>query len=110
MSETERALDRITDRALEIGVAQVWDRIAPLSAGAVASSVVIVAGGAILRRGFKIGFKMVNGRSLRWIGLAAVVPLSLWLLTRPKERASPFADEAADAPLGSSEPAKLSKT
>ena len=105
MTETDRALDRITDRVLDIGVAQVWERIAPLSTGAVASSVVIVAGGAVLRR----AFRMMNGRSLAWIGLAATVPVSLWILTRPKQQRSPLKDEVAHVAHGSSDVGELPK-
>ena len=66
---------------LQRGLSSAWERVAPLSVGAVVSSAVIIAASAVLRRA--LGPK---ARLLGWAGTIAVLPLGAWLLTRRDER------------------------
>ena len=75
--------------SLQRGLASVWQRIAPLSVGAVASGVAIIVASAVLRRA--LGPK---ARLLSWTGTVVVVPLGVWLLTRKEEGAD--SDTVAD--------------
>jgi hypothetical protein len=77
------------ERSLQRGLSSVWERIAPLSVGAVASSVAIIAASAVLRRA--LGPK---ARLLSWAGTIVVLPLGAWLLTRRDERTG--SDATAD--------------
>ncbi len=75
---------------LEEGLGSAWDRLAPLSLGAVASSAVIVAASAALRH--LLGPR--RRRALGWLGVAALLPLAVWVLWEEEE--SGDTDEAAD--------------
>lgn len=75
MNDDLGMLDAIGDGAIGRGLVSVWERLAPLSVGAVASGVAILAGGSLLRR----ALGSTRGRGLRWVGVAALVPLGLWL-------------------------------
>lgn len=66
--------------ALEEGLGGAWDRLAPLSLGAVASSALIVAASAAFRR--LLG---PRGRVLGWLGVAALLPLAVWALWGDEE-------------------------
>lgn len=61
--------------APEEGLSSAWDRLAPLSLGAVASSALIVMASAGLRRLLGPG-----RRALGWLGVAALLPLAVWVL------------------------------
>ncbi len=73
--------------APESALGSALDRLAPLSLGAVASSAVIVAASALLR-----GLLGPRRRALGWLGVAALVPLAVWVLW--EEERSAEADEA----------------
>ncbi len=76
MAEERTALERITSEVIDWGPGAWIDRMAPLSVGAVAGSVAILAGGAVVRT------LMRRSPLLRWAGIAAAVPLGLWILTQ----------------------------
>lgn len=76
MGEPVTSLEKIADEVIDLGVGHFWDRLSPLSAGAVASGVVIVSACTLLRRA--LGFNRRGG--LGWLTAAALVPLGLWLL------------------------------
>ena len=65
---------------LQRGLWSVWERVAPLSVGAVAGGAAIIAASAVLRRA--LGPK---ARLLSWAGTIVVLPLGTWLLTRKDE-------------------------
>lgn len=92
LNDEEQALEKITDGVLDRGLGSVWERLAPLSAGAVASGAVIVAAGAVLRR----ALDPERGRGLRWLGLATLVPLGLWLLAGEADEGAPPQDDDVD--------------
>lgn len=73
---------------LERKLASAWQQLAPLSAGAVVSSAVIVAGRGLLRRmlGSKRG-------SLGWASTLALIPFGLLLLAAARE----VREQAAEA-------------
>ena len=82
------------ERSLQRGLASVWERIAPLSVGAIASGAVIIAASAVLRR--LLG---PRARVLGWAGTTIVLPLGLWLLTRrDEERRSDTDADVAELP------------
>ncbi len=68
----------------EEGLGSAWDRLAPLSLGAVASSALIVMASAGLRRLLGPG-----RRALGWLGVAALLPLAVWVLWDDGETAEP---------------------
>ncbi len=76
--------------SLQRGLASVWERMAPLSIGAVASSAAIIAASAVMRRALG-----PRARVLGWVGTIVVIPLGAWLLTRRGERG--MTDAGADA-------------
>ncbi len=84
---------------LQRGLASVWERVAPLSVGAVASSVAIIAASAVLRRA--LGPK---ARLLSWAGTVVVLPLGVWLLTRKEDTAS------SETAAGEVEPSRHTET
>ncbi len=67
----------------------LWQRLAPLSTGAVAGGLVIVGATSLLRRALGARY----GRRLSWGGALALIPLGLWLFLRDG-RAEP--DGSAD--------------
>lgn len=75
--KVERAHEAGSGGVLGRGLASAWERLGPLSTGAVASGVLLVAGGRVLRR----ALGSHRSRRLGWSVLAALVPLGLWLLT-----------------------------
>ncbi len=102
MSDEITALDAITDRVLDRGLGALWDRLSPLSAGAVASSAAIVAGCSLLRRVLNPDRDRSN-RSISWVGLVILAPVALWLLTRARDAdtSEPMAAEEPGQPAGS---------
>lgn len=86
--------------SLQRGLSSVWERIAPLGVGAVASSAVIVAASAVLRRALG-----PRARVLSWAGTIVMLPLGLWALSRKEEgRASDAGPAAAELPATPAEP------
>lgn len=85
----------IVDRGLG-----AWDRLGPLSAGAVAASLLAVGVGRLL------GLLVGRGarRSFGWSAVGALVPLALWLLTASdddrREAAGQGADDSEDDKRG----------
>lgn len=75
--DEEARLEEMTDGLIDRVVGPAWDRLGPLSAGAVAGSVVIVGARGLLRR----LFGRRSGRIMSWMGAAALVPVALWLLS-----------------------------
>ncbi len=69
--------------AAETTLGNAWDRFAPLSLGAVASSALIVAASAALR-----GLLGPRRRALGWLGVAALLPLAVWVLWEDEEEAA----------------------
>lgn len=61
--------------APEESLGSAWERLAPLSLGAVASSALIVVASAGLRR--LLGPRR---QALGWLGVAALLPLAVWVL------------------------------
>ncbi len=100
MSDERSALAEIADAILDRWLGPAWQRLTPLSAGAVASAVVIVGGIAALRR--LLGSRRTRG--LGWIGSVTLVSAALWLLseTETGEVALPEAG-AAGGPGGDGE-------
>ncbi|MGD8868133.1 MAG: hypothetical protein PVI01_10895 [Gemmatimonadales bacterium] len=66
--------------SLQRGMSSVWERIAPLGVGAVASSAVVIAASAVLRR--TLG---PRARVLGWVGTLVMLPLGFWALSRKEE-------------------------
>lgn len=91
MSDDGASLEEIAAHVLDRGLESVWSRLGPLSVGAVASSAVIVASGVLARRLFDLR----GVRGLKWLGVATLVPLGLWLLAG---RRSPAPAEESAAP------------
>lgn len=77
MSEKADTLERITTSAIERGLGPGWGRLAPLSVGAVAASVLVTGGAALIQR---LGGAR-GRRFLAFLGGAVLVPLGLVLLT-----------------------------
>jgi hypothetical protein len=73
--DEEGALEEATEALLERVFGPAWERLGPLSAGAVASSVAIVAARGLLRRVFGRRY----GKYLSWAGAVVLVPVALWL-------------------------------
>lgn len=77
MNEERSALAEIADAILDRWLGPAWQRLTPLSTGAVASAAVIVGGVAALKR--LLGSRLTRG--LGWIGSVALVSAALWLLS-----------------------------
>lgn len=76
MSDKSETLESITTSAIERGLGPSWGRLAPLSVGAVAASVLATGGVALIQR-------LTGGsgrRLLAFVGGAVLVPLGLVLL------------------------------
>ncbi len=101
MSE-ERAGVPAVDDAMDRDVEAAWKRFAPLSVGSVASSAVIVAALALVRR--LLG---PRSRLLGWASAGVLLPLALWLLWQAEEPEDGEAEHGAarqeDARLEESE-------
>jgi len=81
-------LEPIGEGLLERGIESVWERLAPLSVGAVVSGVAVVGASALLRRA--LGSRK---NILGWAGAAALLPIAFWLVSEraangDRERAS----------------------
>ena len=81
------------ESSLQRGLESVWERMAPLSIGAVASSAAIIAVSGVMRRALG-----PRARVLGWVGTIVVIPLGAWLLTRRGERMMTDVGDAADLP------------
>ena len=80
--------------SLQRGLSSVWERIAPLGVGAVASSAVVIAASAVVRR--TLGRR---ARVLGWAGTLVMLPLGFWALSRRDEgRASDAGRAEAELP------------
>lgn len=75
--DEDAALEAMTGAVIERVVGPAWERLGPLSAGAVAGSVALVGARGVLRR--LMGRRY--GRILSWVGAVALVPVALWLLS-----------------------------
>ena len=97
VEEEGTALEAITDTVLDRGFGSSWEQLAPLSAGAVASCIVIVGALSVVRR--LLGTR--HGRVLGFLAGAALVPAGLWLLSRSNGPAGSerTADDGEAAPL-----------
>lgn len=76
MSDKPDTLERFTTSAIERGLGPSWGRLAPLSVGAVAASVLVTGGAALIQRLAGAGGR----RFLAFVGGAVLVPLGLVLL------------------------------
>jgi len=85
------ALEAMTDALVERVLGPAWERLGPLSAGAVAGSAALVGARGLLRRLFGRRY----GRIISWVGAAALVPVALWLLSG-KERAEDSEPQAGE--------------
>ena len=61
------------------GLGSAWERLGPLSAGAVATSLLLVTGGRLLSRAVGLGI----GRRLGLSTVAGLLSLGLWLVAGP---------------------------
>ncbi|UCC82377.1 MAG: hypothetical protein JSW46_15530 [Gemmatimonadota bacterium] len=93
--DEDTALEAMTDELMDRVVGPAWDRLGPLSAGAVAGSVAIVSARGLLRR--LLGRRY--GRIISWVGAVALVPVALWLLSG-NQRASDLKPQADDDDAG----------
>lgn len=101
--DEDSAAEAMTDALIDRALGPAWERLGPLSAGAVAGSVAIVGARGILRRLFGRRY----GRIVSWVGAAALVPVALWLVSgneKAKDLA-PRAGDGADLPDGGIEDA-----
>ncbi len=89
------ALEAMTDAVIERVVGPAWERLGPLSAGAVAGSFALVGARGLLRR--LMGRRY--GRILSWAGAVALVPVALWLLSG-SERENELEPQADDDSAG----------
>ncbi|KPK65476.1 MAG: hypothetical protein AMS21_04580 [Gemmatimonas sp. SG8_38_2] len=88
-------LEPVGEGLLERGIESVFERLAPLSVGAVVSGVAVIGASALLRR-------VLGSRKnlLGWAGAVALLPIAFWLAS---ERAAhgdrEGASDEGDAPL-----------
>ncbi len=61
------------------GLSSAWERLGPLSTGAVATSLLVVTGGRLLGRAVGLG----AGRRFGLSAAVGLLSLGLWLLTGP---------------------------
>jgi hypothetical protein len=100
--DEDAALETMTDELLDRVVGPAWERLGPLSAGAVAGSVAIVSARGLLRR--LLGRR--SGRIISWVGAVALVPVALWLLSgdpRVRDTKPQADDEETSLPDGDRE-------
>ncbi len=100
--DEDAALETMTDELLDRVVGPAWERLGPLSAGAVAGSVAIVSARGLLRR--LLGRRY--GRVISWVGAVALVPVALWLLSgdpRVRDTKPQADDEETSLPDGDRE-------
>jgi hypothetical protein len=100
--DEDTALEAMTDELMDRVVGPAWERLGPLSAGAVAGSVAIVSARGLLRR--LMGRRY--GRIMSWVGAVALVPVALWLLSgneREKDLELQAEDNTAGLPDGGRE-------
>jgi hypothetical protein len=72
-------LDTAGEGLVERSIVKTWERLAPLSAGAVAGAAVLVGSSAVLRR------LLGSRRSvLNWTAMAVLLPIGLWLMAGTK--------------------------
>jgi hypothetical protein len=103
-ADEDATMEAMTDALIDRVVGPAWERLGPLSAGAVAGSVAIVGARGFLRRVFGRRY----GRIMSWVGAAALVPVALWLLSgneRVKDPEPQANDDGADLPDGGLEKA-----
>ena len=99
MTEKPDTLERLTTSAIEQGLGPGWGRLAPLSVGAVATSVLVTGSAALIQRLAGAGGR----RFLAFLGGAVLVPLGLVLLMpRPLNEDEDVAqdDEEGDGVIG----------
>ncbi len=88
----ERAAgEAITNALFERVLGPAWERLGPLSTGAVAGSLAIVGARGLLRR--VLGRRY--GRTLSWVGALALVPVAVWLLAGGSGAVSSGQDDEA---------------
>lgn len=92
MNNERSAMATIADAILERWLGPAWQRLTPLSVGAVVGAVVIVGSGTLLKR--LLGSRRT--RALGWIGSVALVSAALWLLSE-SEAAETLGPQAADS-------------
>ena len=80
-------LEPRADGALERGLGSAWERLAPLSVGAVVSAAAIVGATALLRRALG-----PSRRVLGWAGAIALLPIGYWLLSDAADEMGPAAE------------------
>jgi hypothetical protein len=100
--DEDAALESMTDQLMDRVVGPAWERLGPLSAGAVAGSVAIVGARGLLRRLFGRRY----GRIISWVGAVSLVPVALWLLSgneREKDLEPQAEDKTAGLPDGGQE-------
>ncbi len=103
-ADEDAAMEAMSDALIDRVVGPAWERLGPLSAGAVAGSVAIVGARGFLRRVFGRRY----GRIISWVGAAALVPVALWLLSgneRAKDQELQAGEDGADLPDGGLEKA-----
>lgn len=103
-ADEDGAMEAMSDALIDRVVGPAWERLGPLSAGAVAGSVAIVGARGFLRRVFGRRY----GRIMSWVGAAALVPVALWLLSgneRAKDQELQAGEDGADLPDGGLEKA-----
>ncbi|NIN70853.1 MAG: hypothetical protein GTO46_02735 [Gemmatimonadetes bacterium] len=93
--DEDTALEAMTEELMDRVVGPAWERLGPLSAGAVAGSVAIVGARGLLRRLFGRRY----GRILSWLGAVSLVPVALWLLSG-SEGEKDSEPQAEDNPSG----------
>ena len=75
----ESGLEPVSEGLLGRGLSSAWEQLGPLSVGAVASSLLLVSGGSLVRRLLGAGV----GRRLGWSTTVALLSLGLWLVAGP---------------------------
>ncbi|MGD2216388.1 MAG: hypothetical protein PVJ64_06515 [Gemmatimonadales bacterium] len=95
--DEDAALEAMTGALIDGVVGPAWERLGPLSAGAVAGSVVLVGARGLLRRLFGRRY----GRIISWVGAVSLLPVALWMLSgnqRAKD-SEPQGDDKGTGPL-----------
>lgn len=95
MSVNEEAgIQRLPGDMIAGGLRSAWERLGPLSTGAVATSLLLVTGGRLITRALGLG----PGRRFGLSAAVGVLSLGLWLLTGPGTAADSQAEDAEHAP------------